>query len=84
MRNIAITRGPKLYSPEDREVVKKLQAHLNALGCDVGAVDGIIGSRTREAAEKCREFYWLDWPGDLDISTVRKIVALYEKKYPVP
>jgi peptidoglycan hydrolase-like protein with peptidoglycan-binding domain len=38
------------------EIVKQLQARLNALGCDVGAADGLPGKRTREAALSCREF----------------------------
>ena len=42
----AATRAP---SPaERREIIRKTQAQLNALGCDVGPADGIAGRRTLE------------------------------------
>ena len=37
--------------PLSDEEVKQLQTRLNALGHDVGAVDGIVGSRTRAAVQ---------------------------------
>lgn len=38
----------------DRRQVERLQQRLNEIGCDAGAVDGLIGPRTREAMDCAR------------------------------
>lgn len=42
--------------------IKQLQERLGALGYDVGAVDGILGTRTREAVRQ--EQLRREWPAD--------------------
>jgi hypothetical protein len=75
MRNISVTEGVELYSPEDKEVVRQLQEKLNALGCDVGKPDGVVGKRTKAQALTCREL--LGMPETFDVTTVRTFLALY-------
>jgi hypothetical protein len=66
-----------LFVSEDNAALKALQGRLNALGCDVGAADGVIGRRTREMALSCREFPEGKMPLELSASTVRMIDELY-------
>lgn len=35
--------------PDRREIIRQSQARLNALGCNAGGADGVIGQRTRRA-----------------------------------
>lgn len=56
VRDMAVEAGGELYSDADRELVAQLQERLNALGCDVGAVDGRVGNRTRSRVIDCRYF----------------------------
>lgn len=75
MRNISVTTGAELYGPEDKDAVKQLQERLNALGCDVGTPDGVVGKKTRTQALTCRELP--DMPKAFDVTTVRKFLELY-------
>ena len=40
---------PAALPADSRDVLRQTQERLNALGCDAGAADGIMGSRTRAA-----------------------------------
>lgn len=82
MRNVAVKTGVELYSAADREVVRQLQVHLNALGCDVGPADGIAGPKTRAAATGCRDFADMDVPGELNVLTAPDILAAYRDRFP--
>jgi len=77
MRNLAVIADPVLYGPEDKARVVALQEALNALGCDVGAADGVPGRRTREAALACRQFAEGAMPEALNVATVQDFLALY-------
>ena len=83
MRNIEIDSGASLYGPDDREIIRELQAHLNALGCNAGPVDGIAGEKTRAAALECREFTGSEFPENLTVLTAPVILAAYREKFPV-
>lgn len=83
MRNVAVTRGAELYADEDRAIIRRLQAHLNALGCNAGPEDGQVGPRTRAAALSCREFEDGVLPETLGLATASQILDLYETRHPV-
>lgn len=78
MRGLEVVPRAVLYDPDDVEVVKRLQARLNELGCDVGAVDGVAGRKTREAAIGCRQFPEGQMPRAFNVATARQFVELYE------
>ncbi len=82
MRDLKVTKGARLYDDEDIEKVKALQAHLNALGCNVGAVDGAAGPKTRATALSCREFEDGVLPEKLDLATLPAVLAAYQEHYP--
>ncbi|MCB1461715.1 MAG: hypothetical protein KDJ90_04625 [Nitratireductor sp.] len=82
MRNLKVTKGARLYDDADIEQVKALQAHLNALGCDVGSVDGAAGPKTRKVALECREFEDGVLPETFDLATLPMILAAYREHYP--
>jgi hypothetical protein len=67
-----------LFVEEDREALRALQERLNALGCDVGTVDGVSGKRTREMAVSCRAFPEGILPVELSASTVRDFLEQYQ------
>lgn len=77
MRNISATTGGEHYTATDRADVMALQRRLNALGCDVGAADGIVGARTREAVLTCRRFRADAAPEKLTVATVPRFLELY-------
>lgn len=79
----AIRRGEDrgdLFVEEDRARIKTLQELLNALGCDVGAPDGVIGKRTRAMALSCRAFEDGAMPSTLSASSLATFVALYSRE----
>lgn len=77
MRDMTVTRDAVLYGPEDKAVVTKLQETLNALGCDVGAADGVPGKRTKEAALSCKQFAQGAMPEELNVATIQTFLTLY-------
>ena len=81
VRNVAVTGGAALYDDEDREIVRKLQQHLSALGCDAGPADGVIGGKTRQAALTCRTFPADELPAALNVATLRTFLDLYLRDY---
>jgi len=54
-----------------------IQARLNNLGYNTGAVDGIKGQRTTEAIRLFQEKYDLDATGDADQVTREKLVEVH-------
>ena len=46
-------------TPADRDAIRSIQAGLKELGFDPGPVDGIAGSRTREAIRAFQEQHGL-------------------------
>ena len=76
MRDMAIGTG-ELYSEADRELVAQLQERLNALGCDVGSVDGLVGKQTRLRALVCRYFGAGAAPEKLTLASLPRFVELY-------
>ena len=84
MRNIAVEKGAALYDESDKEIIRRLQAHLAALGCEPGPVDGIVGAMTRYAALTCRSFADGQLPEKLDITTATEILSIYERQHPLP
>lgn len=77
MRNIAITPGPKPYTPEQTDKIRQLQQRLADLGCDPGPADGLSGRRTREAALSCRDFGEGKLPTAFNILTLDTFSELY-------
>jgi len=82
MRNVAIKRGGELYDAAASDAVRDLQRHLTALGCDPGPVDGVMGSRTRSAAQDCRTFEEDAVPEAVNANTVAAWLSAYEGAYP--
>lgn len=76
MRNVEVGREAELYEPNDVAVIKQLQETLNALGCDVGTADGVVGPRTRAAALDCRQFD-AGVPPALNVGTAAAFLAAY-------
>jgi hypothetical protein len=66
-----------LYTDADRVALVQLQTKLNALGCSVGAANGRPSELTRRMALGCRQFSAGVMPSDLNVGTVRSILALY-------
>jgi uncharacterized membrane protein (Fun14 family) len=66
-----------LFIAEDRATIRLLQDALNALGCDVGAADGVIGRRTREMALSCKAFPDGTLPSALTAGSLQRFVELY-------
>lgn len=79
MRNISVTEGAELYDPDERDLVRALQEALNALGCDVGTPDGVVGPKTRQQALTCRAFGAGEVPLKLTVATVGSFVELYSR-----
>ena len=77
MRNMAIAPGGELYGQADRAQVAQLQAALNTLGCDVGAVDGLVGNRTRTQVLQCRYFGDGVAPEKLTLASLPAFLDLY-------
>lgn len=65
------------YEDADSERVAELQQALNALGCNVGAADGVIGPRTLSAALSCRYFEDGRLPDELTAANLQTFIALY-------
>lgn len=61
----------------DRSRIAELQQALNALGCDVGAADGVIGPRTLSAALGCRYFEDGRLPDELTAANLETFISLY-------
>mgnify|MGYP000530689771 CR=1 FL=1 len=80
MQNVDFRRGATLY---DETVVRALQSHLTALGCDPGPVDGLMGNRTRQAALTCRTLEGEDLPEEVTGATIGDWLAAYETEFPV-
>jgi putative peptidoglycan binding protein len=59
------------------ETISGAQVRLNNLGFGAGAVDGILGSRTRDAVRRFQEANHLAASGELDDQTCRKLVEAY-------
>lgn len=65
------------YDGADHEQVRHLQSALNTLGCDVGAVDGVVGRRTVQQALDCRRFPPGELPDTVSVSSIPGLAALY-------
>jgi Putative peptidoglycan binding domain len=67
-------------SPEvlqmDQKQVWQVQQQLKAAGYDPGAVDGILGPRTKAALRQFQRAYGLQHTGQLDDATLRELAAL--------
>jgi localization factor PodJL len=60
----------------NRELVSRTQGLLNKLGYDVGAPDGNLGDRTRDAIKKFQQRNGLDETGEVSIPLVTKLERL--------
>lgn len=60
----------------NRELVSRTQGLLNKLGYDVGAPDGEIGDRTRDAIRKFQQRNGLDETGEVSVPLVTKLERL--------
>ncbi|MBY6114907.1 trypsin-like peptidase domain-containing protein [Mameliella alba] len=60
---------------DTREILRKSQAHLNTLGCDAGAADGVMGPRTREAFRRFLAATGVALTVE-DLGTVRALAAI--------
>lgn len=80
MRNMSVLSEATLYDAEDVQVIKELQGTLNALGCDVGTPNGVVGRKTREVALTCRTFPDKERPEKSTVATARKFLELYASK----
>lgn len=83
MRNVRFTSGATLYDETAKAAVHGLQEHLTRLGCDPGPVDGVMGARTRTAAERCRILSAADLPETLNAATVGTWLAVYREQHPI-
>lgn len=84
MRNVQFESGAVLYDETAKVEVRGLQEHLTRLGCDPGPVDGDMGTRTRAAAESCRNLSEADnqlLP--LNAATVGDWLAAYREQHPI-
>jgi len=57
--------------------ISGMQARLNNLGYDCGAVDGIVGPITRSALKSFQETYQLNITGEADSATLDKLKGEY-------
>jgi localization factor PodJL len=60
----------------NRELVARAQGLLNKLGYDVGAPDGELGDRTRDAIKKFQQRNGLDETGEVSVPLVTKLERL--------
>jgi localization factor PodJL len=60
----------------NRELVSRTQGLLNKLGYDVGAPDGELGDRTRDAIRKFQQRNGLDETGEVSVPLVTKLERL--------
>jgi localization factor PodJL len=60
----------------NRELVSRAQGLLNKLGYDVGAPDGELGDRTRDAIKKFQQRNGLDETGEVSVPLVTKLERL--------
>ncbi len=79
VRNVRVTDDAVLYGQAEVAAVKALQERLNALGCDVGAADGIAGAKTRQAALYCRDFGEGVLPAEFNVATLGDFLAAYQR-----
>ncbi len=79
MRNVEVKSGAERYRAADTEIISDLQTTLNALGCDVGAVDGIAGRRTQEAVFTCRVLDPGEAPLEWNLETAPLFLDLYTR-----
>ncbi len=79
----AVKRAPTrdgLFVEEDHKLLSSLQTALNALGCDVGAVDGKANKKTRDAVLSCKAFPAGQLPAELSAGSLRA----YRDSYTAP
>jgi peptidoglycan hydrolase-like protein with peptidoglycan-binding domain len=61
-----MTAVPKL----DSNGIRQIQQALRDKNFDPGPIDGVLGSRTREAVRKFQDFYGLKANGEIDNQTL--------------
>lgn len=66
IRNLNMDAVPNL----GRDVVRKIQATLQAKGFDPGPIDGVIGPRTRAAVRKYQDHFGIKASGEIDNQTL--------------
>lgn len=63
--------APTVYAPEgDAQAIAEAQEYLNALGYEVGPVDGVLGGDTRRAIQRFQRVTNLPATGELTTSTL--------------
>jgi hypothetical protein len=73
---LALLLAASAVAPADAATpVERAQRRLNALGCDSGPVDGVLGEWTRSAVVRFQSRHGLAQSGRLDGSTVRRLYA---------
>jgi peptidoglycan hydrolase-like protein with peptidoglycan-binding domain len=53
-----------------RDIVRKIQATLEAKGFDPGPIDGVIGPKTRAAVRKYQDHFGIKASGEIDNQTL--------------
>lgn len=81
----AVTYAPSNAALSTREIIQKTQEHLNALGCNAGGADGVIGRRTRAAFARFADAADLDLGPDMlgTMPALEAVTAIDAAKCPV-
>jgi len=66
IRNLNMDAVPNL----GREIIRKVQAALEAKGFDPGPIDGVVGPRTRAAVRKYQEHFGIKASGEINNQTL--------------
>ncbi len=53
-----------------RDIIRKIQATLQAKGFDPGPIDGVVGPRTRAAVRKYQDHFGIKASGEIDNQTL--------------
>ena len=64
----------------DRALNMQLQRFLNALGYDVGAVDGIVGKNTKAQLNNALSEYGYTFDGSVDDDEIKILKSIARKK----
>ena len=66
IRNLNMDAVPDL----GRDIVRKIQAALEAKGFDPGPIDGVVGPRTKAAVRKYQDHFGIKATGEIDNQTL--------------